>query len=296
MFEKVLIANRGEIAVRVMDACRKLGVKMVAVYSQADEDALHVRYADEAYNVGPAPARESYLNMGRIIDIAKKSGCEAIHPGYGFLAENAEFAARCQEEGIVFIGPPKEAIVSMGSKTVARQTAKKAGVPLIPGTLKALSDEELFSQAQEIGYPVMLKAVSGGGGKGMRLVNSQDEMESAIRMARSEANSAFNDDSLYLEKYIENPRHVEIQILVDKEGRRIYLGERECSIQRRHQKVIEEAPSTFVDPGLREKMSAAALRAARAIGYNNAGTVEFLVDPEKNFYFLEMNTTNRLCL
>ncbi len=290
MFKKILVANRSEIAVRILRACKEMGIASVTVFSDVDRDALHVRYADEAYNVGPPPARESYLNMERIIEVAKRSGCEAIHPGYGFLAENAEFAARCQEEGIVFVGPPKEAIVSMGSKTVARQTAKKAGAPLIPGTLESLSDEEIFSQAQEIGYPVMLKAVSGGGGKGMRLVNGQDEMESAIRMARSEAKSAFNDDSLYLEKYIENPRHVEMQILVDKEGRGIYLGERECSIQRRHQKVIEESPSVLMDEDLRKKMGEAALKVARAAGYYSAGTVEFLMDANRNFYFLEVNT------
>ena len=290
MFRKILVANRSEIAVRILRACREMGITSVTIFSDVDRDALHVRYADEAYNVGPAPARESYLNMDRIIDIAKKSGCEAIHPGYGFLAENPEFAARCQEEGIVFIGPPKEAIVAMGSKTVARQTAQKAGVPLIPGTLEPLSDEELFSRAQEIGYPVMLKAVAGGGGKGMRLVHSPEEMESAIRMARSEAKSAFNDDALYLEKYIENPRHVEMQILMDKEGRGIYLGERECSIQRRHQKVIEESPSVLVDEDLRKKMGDAALKVARAAGYYSAGTVEFLMDANRNFYFLEVNT------
>ncbi len=290
MFRKILVANRSEIAVRILRACREMGITSATVYSDVDRDALHVRYADEAYYVGPSPARESYLNIERIIETAKKAGCEAIHPGYGFLAENAEFAARCQEEGIVFIGPPKEAIVAMGSKTVARRTARAAGAPVIPGTLEPLSDEEIVTKAREIGYPVMLKAVSGGGGKGMRLVENESEMASAIRMARSEAKSAFNDDSLYLEKYIENPRHVEMQILVDKEGRGVYLGERECSIQRRHQKVIEESPSVLMTEGLRREMGEVALKVARAAGYYSAGTVEFLMDANRRFYFLEVNT------
>ncbi|RLD96525.1 MAG: acetyl-CoA carboxylase biotin carboxylase subunit [Aquificota bacterium] len=290
MFKKILVANRSEIAVRLLRACREMGITCATVFSDVDRDALHVRYADEAYHIGPAPARESYLNIEKIIDVAKKAGCDAIHPGYGFLAENAEFAARCEEEGIVFIGPPKEAIVAMGNKTVARQTAKEAGAPVIPGTLEPLDDEGIMVKAREMGYPVMLKAVSGGGGKGMRLVESEDEMASAIRMARSEAKSAFDDDSLYLEKYIENPRHVEMQILVDRDGNGIYLGERECSIQRRHQKVIEEAPSVLIDEDLRRRMGEAALKVARAAGYYSAGTVEFLMDRDKNFYFLEVNT------
>ncbi len=290
MFKKVLIANRSEIAVRIIRACREMGIETVAVYSDVDRDALHVRMADEAYHIGPAPAKESYLRIDKIIDVAKRSGAEAIHPGYGFLAENAEFAEACESEGIVFIGPPKESIVAMGSKTVARQTAMKAGVPVIPGTLEPLSDEEIFKKAEEIGFPIMLKAVAGGGGKGMRLVHNREELESAVRLARSEAAGAFGDDSLYIEKYIENPRHVEMQILVDKEGNGVYLGERECSIQRRHQKVIEETPSVIMDEDLRRRMGEAALKVAKAAGYYSAGTVEFLVDKDRNFYFLEVNT------
>ncbi len=290
MFEKVLVANRSEIAVRIIRACKEMGIKTVAVFSDVDRDALHVRMADEAYHIGPPPARESYLRIDKIIDVAKRSGAEAIHPGYGFLAENAEFAQACEDAGIVFIGPPKESIVAMGSKTVARQTAMKADVPVIPGTLEPLSDEEIFQKAEEIGFPIMLKAVAGGGGKGMRLVKSREELESAVRLARSEAKGAFGDDSLYIEKYIENPRHVEMQILVDRYGNGIYLGERECSIQRRHQKVIEETPSVIMDEELRRRMGEAALRVAKAAGYYSAGTVEFLVDKDRNFYFLEVNT------
>ncbi len=290
LFKKILIANRSEIAVRIIRACREMGIGAVAVYSDIDRDSLHVRLAQEAYHIGPSPASESYLNIEKIIEVAKKAGCQAIHPGYGFLAENSQFAKRCEEEGIVFIGPPREAIEAMGSKTVARQTAMKAGAPLIPGTLEPLSDEEIVAKAKEIGFPVMLKAVSGGGGKGMRLVHSEDEIESAVRMARSEAGSAFSDDSLYLEKYIENPRHVEMQILVDRQGNGVYLGERECSIQRRHQKVIEETPAMMLTPELRKKMGETALKVAAAAGYYSAGTVEFLMDANNNFYFLEVNT------
>ncbi len=290
MFKKVLIANRSEIAVRIIRACKEMGISTVAVFSDVDRDSLHVRYADEAYHIGPAPARESYLRIDKIIDVAKRAKADAIHPGYGFLAENPEFAEACERAGIVFIGPPKEAIVDMGSKTVARQTAMKAGVPVIPGTMEPLSDEEIFAKAREIGFPIMLKAVAGGGGKGMRLIKSEDELSSAIRLARSEAKSAFGDDSLYIEKYIENPRHVEMQILVDTHGNGIWLGERECSIQRRHQKVIEEAPSVIMDEDLRKRMGEAALKVAFASGYFSAGTVEFLVDKNRNFYFLEVNT------
>lgn len=290
MFRKVLIANRSEIAVRIIRACKEMGIITVAVYSDVDRDALHVRLADEAYHIGPAPAIESYLRIDKIIDVAKKAGADAIHPGYGFLAENAEFAKACEDAGIVFIGPPKEAIVAMGSKTEARKVAEKAGVPVTPGSLNPLSDEEIFIKAREVGYPVMLKAVAGGGGKGMRLVRNEDEMKSAIRLARSEAKSAFGDDSLYIEKYIENPRHVEMQILIDKFGNGVWLGERECSIQRRHQKVIEETPSVIVDEELRRRMGEAALKVAFASGYYSAGTVEFLVDKNRNFYFLEVNT------
>ncbi len=290
LFKKILIANRSEIAVRIIRACREMGIGAVAVYSDIDRDSLHVRFADEAYHIGPSPASESYLNIEKIIEVAKKAGCQAIHPGYGFLAENSQFAKRCEEEGIVFIGPPRQAIEAMGSKTVARQTALEAGAPLIPGTLEPLSDEEIVAKAKEIGFPVMLKAVSGGGGKGMRLVHSEDEIESAVRMARSEAGSAFSDDSLYLEKYIENPRHVEMQILVDRQGNGVYLGERECSIQRRHQKVIEETPAMMLTPELRRQMGETALKVAAAAGYYSAGTVEFLMDANNNFYFLEVNT------
>jgi acetyl/propionyl-CoA carboxylase alpha subunit len=299
MFKKILIANRSEIAVRILRACREMGIRSATVYSDVDRDALHVRYADEAYHVGPSPARESYLDIDKIIGVAKQSGCDAIHPGYGFLAENADFAARCEEEGIVFIGPPQKAIVSMGSKTIARQTAQKAKAPLIPGTQEPLKDKEILAKAKEIGYPVMLKAVSGGGGKGMRMVTSEEEMNSAIRMARSEAKSAFNDDSLYLEKYIENPRHVEMQILVDKEGDGVYLGERECSIQRRHQKVIEEAPSVLLDEDMRKRMGEAALKVARAAGYYSAGTVEFLLDKETHtdkWVRYEIYSAKSLCI
>ncbi len=290
MFKKVLVANRSEIAVRIIRACKEMGIKTVAIYSDVDRDALHVRIADEAYHIGPAPAVESYLRIDKIIDVAKKAKADAIHPGYGFLAENAEFARACEDAGIVFIGPPKEAIVAMGSKTEARKVAEKAGVPVTPGALEPLSDEEIFQKAREIGYPVMLKAVAGGGGKGMRLVRNEEEMVSSIRLARSEAKSAFGDDSLYIEKYIENPRHVEMQILIDKHGNGIWLGERECSIQRRHQKVIEETPSVIMDEDLRRRMGEAALKVAFASGYYSAGTVEFLVDKNRNFYFLEVNT------
>ncbi|RMG60049.1 MAG: acetyl-CoA carboxylase biotin carboxylase subunit [Deltaproteobacteria bacterium] len=291
MFSRILVANRGEIAVRVIRACREMGIETVAVYSDVDRHALHVRYADYAYRLGPAPASESYLNMEKIIEVARKSGAQAIHPGYGFLAENAEFAKRLEEEGIKLIGPSSEAMRVMGSKTLARQTVTKAGVPVIPGTLEPLAtEEEVVETAREIGYPVMLKAAAGGGGKGMRLVRDESEILSALRMARSEAKSSFGDDSVYIEKYIEKPRHVEIQILADSHGNVVHLFERECSIQRRHQKVIEESPSPFIDDETRKRMGEVAVAAARAVNYENAGTVEFLVDADKNFYFLEMNT------
>ncbi|HEV2177262.1 MAG TPA: acetyl-CoA carboxylase biotin carboxylase subunit [Terriglobia bacterium] len=291
VFRKVLIANRGEIAVRVMRACREMGIATVAVYSDADRNALHVRYADEAYPIGPAPSAESYLRMDRILDVARRSHSEAIHPGYGFLSENAAFAPACEAAGIVFVGPPASAMKLMGSKTTARHAAIQAGLPVVPGTdhdLKSL--EEIRHVAQEIGFPVMLKAAAGGGGKGMRLVDSADQLEAAWRNARSEAQNAFGDAAVYLEKYIERPRHVEIQILGDRHGDVIYLGERECSLQRRHQKVLEECPSPLLDEPLRRRMGETAVRIGKIAGYVNAGTVEFLVDGGRNFYFLEMNT------
>lgn len=292
MFNKVLIANRGEIAVRIIRACRELGLQTVAVYSDVDREALHVRYADEAYYLGPPPARESYLRMDKILEIAKKSGAGAIHPGYGFLAERADFAQACADEGIVFIGPKPSSIAAMGDKAVARATVAAAGVPVVPGTEGegSLSDEELLALAPKIGFPLLIKATAGGGGKGMREVRSLEEMPTLLRQARREAEAAFGDGNVYLEKLIEGARHIEIQLLADQEGHTIYLGERECSIQRRHQKLLEEAPSPFVDEDLRRRMGEVAVRAAQAVGYVNAGTIEFLVDKDKNFYFLEMNT------
>jgi acetyl-CoA carboxylase biotin carboxylase subunit len=291
MFSKILVANRGEIAVRVIRACREMGIEAVAVYSDVDRHALHVRYADYAHRIGPPQASESYLNIEKVINIAKKSGAEAIHPGYGFLAENPDFAGMLEEEGIKLIGPSPEAMRVMGSKTLARQTVSAAGVPVVPGTKEAIeTEEEVLKVALEVGYPVMLKAAAGGGGKGLRLVNEESEMRSAIRMARSEAKSSFGDDSMYIEKYIENPRHIEIQVLADQQGNTIHLFERECSIQRRHQKVIEESPSVFVNDEIRNEMGMVAVAAAKAVKYESAGTVEFLMDRDKNFYFLEMNT------
>lgn len=294
MFTKMLIANRGEIALRIIRACKELGLQTVAVYSDVDRTALHVRLADEAYYLGPAPARESYLNIPKILEVAKKSGAQAVHPGYGFLAENAEFAQACIDEGLVFIGPPPEAIAAMGDKMEARRRMKAAGVPVVPGTDSEadLRDEDLIAEAHRIGFPVMLKAAAGGGGKGMRIVRSPEELPNAIRLARQEAEAAFGDGRLYLEKLIEQARHIEVQILADAFGKILHLGERECSIQRRHQKLLEEAPSPFVndDEAFRQRLGEAAVRAAEAVGYVNAGTVEFLVDKDKNFYFLEMNT------
>ncbi len=292
MFHKILIANRGEIAVRVARACRDLGVAPVAVYSEADSQAVHVAVSDEAVCIGPAPSIESYLNVSAIIEAARKTGAQAIHPGYGFLAENADFAAAVSEAGLIFIGPNPAAMQVMGSKTSARRAAVEAGVPIVPGTvdpLKSLGEAERL--AHEFGYPVMLKAAAGGGGKGMRLVASPDELRSAFDNAKSEAASAFGDDSLYLEKAIQRPRHIEIQIFADRHGNVVHLGERECSIQRRHQKVVEECPSPIDAPGLREQMGEAAVKLARAVNYVGAGTVEFLVaDATREFYFLEMNT------
>ncbi|HUN87321.1 MAG TPA: acetyl-CoA carboxylase biotin carboxylase subunit [Terriglobales bacterium] len=290
MFKKVLIANRGEIAVRVIRACREMGIRSVAVYSDVDRASLHVRKADEAYHIGPATASESYLNIGKILGVAKLSGAEAIHPGYGFLSENATFAQACADAGVKFIGPPPAAMQMMGSKTRARQHMEKAGVPFVPGSLRGLEFEETREVAAKIGYPVMLKAAAGGGGKGMRLVRDPKELESAFENARSEAQRSFGDSEVYIEKFIENPRHIEIQILADEHGNCVYLGERECSVQRRHQKVLEESPSPIATPEMRQQMGEIAVQAAKACGYTNAGTVEFIADQKRNFHFLEMNT------
>ena len=291
MFKKVLIANRGEIAVRVIRACREMGISTVAVYSDADRGALHVRMADEAFHVGPAPSRESYLVIDKIVDTARKSGAEAIHPGYGFLAENAAFAKACEDSGLTFIGPSSQSIALMGSKVESRRAASTYGVPMVPGTLDPVeSEEEAKRIAETIGYPIMLKASAGGGGKGLRFVANREEMESALRNTRSEALAAFGDSAVYIEKFVDEPRHIEIQVLADRYGNAVYLGERECSIQRRHQKVIEECPSPIVTPELRQRMGEAALKVVKAANYYNAGTVEFLVDSARQFYFLEMNT------
>jgi len=291
MFRKILIANRGEIAVRVIRACREMGIASVAVYSDVDRASLHVRKADEAYHIGAAAAAESYLNIGKILAIARRSGAHAIHPGYGFLSENAKFAQACADAGIKFIGPSTAAMEMMGSKTRARRAMEKAGVPFVPGSLRGLqSRAEAEKVAEEIGYPVMLKAAAGGGGKGMRLVSGSEELKSALVAAQSEAQRSFGDAEVYLEKAITNPRHIEVQVLADEHGNTVYLGERECSIQRRHQKVLEEAPSPIVDPEMRQRLGEVAVRVTKAAGYANAGTVEFLVDDKKNFYFLEMNT------
>jgi acetyl-CoA carboxylase biotin carboxylase subunit len=291
MFTKVLIANRGEIALRIIRACQELGVRTVAVYSDADARAPHVREADEAVHVGPSPSAQSYLLGDRLIEAAKRTGAEAIHPGYGFLAEREWFARAVRDAGLVFVGPPAEAIEAMGSKTAARQLAIRAGTPVVPGTTEPLRDAEEAAQiADSFGYPVLLKAAAGGGGKGMRVVRGPEEIASALASAQREAKNAFGDDAVYVEKYIEGPRHVEIQVLGDQHGTMLHLGERECSVQRRHQKMIEEAPSVAVTPELRARMGAAAVAAAKAAGYVNAGTCEFLLDRDGNFYFLEMNT------
>jgi acetyl-CoA carboxylase biotin carboxylase subunit len=292
MFSKILIANRGEIAIRVIRACREMKIKTVAVYSEADKTALHVRMADEAYFIGNAPSSESYLRGEKIIEVAKKAGAEAIHPGYGFLSENAEFVRQVTNQGITFIGPSPEAMEAMGGKISARKIAIDAGVPVVPGTTEPLKNfEEARETAAETGYPVMLKASAGGGGKGMRLVESENDLKNALEAAQSEARGAFGDDAVYVEKAIVRPRHIEIQVFSDKHGNHVHLGERECSIQRRHQKVIEEAPSPINDALLRQKMGECAVQVAKAVNYVGAGTVEFLVsDLDKSFYFLEMNT------
>jgi acetyl-CoA carboxylase, biotin carboxylase subunit len=291
MFKKVLIANRGEIAVRIIRTCREMGIATVAVYSAADKEALHVKLADEAYCIGPAASNKSYLDITRIMSVAVFTQTDAIHPGYGFLAENADFAEICKASGIIFIGPTAEAIKKMGAKAVARETMKQAGVPTVPGTEGLIQDvEKAVIIAREIGYPVIVKATAGGGGKGMRVASDEGELRKAIRQAQKEAEIAFGNAGVYLEKYLEETRHVEMQIIADKEGHVVYLGERDCSIQRRHQKLLEEAPSPALDAKLRAKMGRAAILAAKAANYCSAGTVEFLLDKSGNFYFMEMNT------
>ena len=291
MFKKILVANRGEIAIRVMRTCREMGIASCAVYSEADRTALHVTYADESYLVGPAPSAESYLNIDNIIAAAKKAGAEAIHPGYGFLAENADFAQACANAGIVFIGPPPDAITRMGNKLQARDVMQSSGVPVIPGSEGAIKDPKAAAKiADEIGYPVMIKAAAGGGGKGLRIVHEPNEIEKAIEMTVGEAASAFGDDSVFVEKYIVTPKHIEVQIVADTQGNCVAVGERECSMQRRYQKVIEECPSPSVDEKLRAAFCDAACKAAQAVGYTGAGTIEFVMGEDKSFYFLEMNT------
>jgi len=291
MIKKVLVANRGEIAVRVMRTCREMGIVSVAIYSDADRNSMHVRYADEAYHIGPSPSNESYLNIDKIIKTAKKSKADAIHPGYGFLSENAEFSDRCKKEGIIFIGPSSYSISNMGDKITARRTITKAGVPVVPGTTDPLkSAKEALKVISDIGLPVMIKASAGGGGKGMRMVKTEEEIIPSLRAAKSEAKASFGDDAVYVEKYIESPHHIEFQILADRHGNVIHLFERECSVQRRHQKVIEETPSPLMNPKIREEMGEHAVSVAKAADYEGAGTIEFIVDDKLNYYFLEMNT------
>jgi acetyl-CoA carboxylase, biotin carboxylase subunit len=290
-FKKLLVANRGEIALRIIRTCREMGIRSVAVYSEADRDSLHVRWADEAYCIGAPPSSESYLRIDAILDAVKKSGAEAIHPGYGFLAENGEFADACEAAGAVFVGPTGDIIRAMGDKIEARALMTKAGVPIMPGTDGEIgTPQELDDAAEKIGFPMMIKASGGGGGKGIRIVHNRGEMRKAFDMARSEAQNAFGNAAVYVERYLKNPRHIEFQVMADNMGGVIHLCERECSIQRRHQKIIEETPSPLVDGEMRRAMGEVAVQACRAIGYRNAGTIEFLVDEEKNFYFLEMNT------
>lgn len=291
MFKKILIANRGEIALRIIRACKEMDIRTVAVYSEADRESLHVKFADEAFCIGPAQSARSYLNKANIISAAEVSGADAIHPGYGFLAENGEFAEICESCGITFIGPSIEALENMGAKAVARETMIKAGVPVVPGTEGVINDlDEAIKIAQEIGYPVMVKASAGGGGKGMRIAQSKNDLVKAIQTAQAEAEAAFGNAEVYIEKYVEEPRHIEFQILADKYGNTVYLGERDCSIQRRNQKLLEEAPSSAITPEMRDKMGQVAVKAAQAVNYYNAGTVEFLLDKHNNFYFIEMNT------
>jgi acetyl-CoA carboxylase biotin carboxylase subunit len=289
-FQKVLIANRGEIALRVIRACRDLGLQSVAVYSDADRDALHVRMADEAYHIGPAQAAKSYLHIPTLIDVARRAGAQAVHPGYGFLSENAAFVEACQEAGLIFVGPPAEAQLAMGEKTAARRTAQAAGVPIVPGAMSDVEDDQrAIEMAEELGYPILLKAAAGGGGKGIRFVRQPQDLLASLRTARSEARSAFGDGRVYLEKAIAPARHIEVQFIADTHGHVVHLGERECSIQRRHQKLIEESPSPVVDSELRARMTAATVNLVRSINYVNAGTAEFLLGPDRNFYFLEVN-------
>ncbi len=291
MFKKILIANRGEIACRIIWACRELGVKTVAVHSEADRDALHVRFADEAWCIGPAPSAQSYLNINQILATAEIFNVDAIHPGYGFLSENPDFAEVCRDCNITFIGPSPEVIRAMGDKSEAKRTMKAAGVPVTPGSEGLIEDEdEAVKEGERIGYPVLIKATAGGGGRGMRIARSREELVNAYHTARAEAEVAFKNGDVYLEKYIENPRHIEIQVLADNYGNVIHLGERECSVQRRHQKLIEESPSPAVSYELRQEMGRVAVEACKQIGYNNAGTIEFLLEESGNFYFMEMNT------
>jgi acetyl-CoA carboxylase, biotin carboxylase subunit len=290
MFRKVLIANRGEIALRVIRACKELGIRTVAVYSEADRESLHVRFADEDVCIGPAPARESYLNIPRIISAAEITGADAVHPGYGFLAENAEFSEICERSELTFIGPNPQQIRLMGDKAAARRTMMEVGVPIVPGTDILGDPDEALAAAQEIGFPVLIKAAAGGGGKGMRVAKDADDFLRQFSMARNEASAAFGDESVYLEKYLARPRHIEFQVLGDHHGRVVHLGERDCSVQRRHQKLIEEAPSPALTPELRDRMGEAAVRGAKAIDYVGAGTIEFLLDEDGSFYFMEMNT------
>ncbi len=290
MLEKVLVANRSEIALRVIRACQELEVQSVAVYSEADSEALHVRRADEAVHIGPPPAGKSYLNIEALIDAAKETGADAIHPGYGFLAENASFAAACEDAGLTYVGPASEAIEKMGDKSAARRIAQEADVPVVPGSEEIASADEAVEAAEEIGYPVMVKAAAGGGGRGIRVAENKEELRKVVQVAKQEAEKAFGDGSLYLEKFLPNPRHVEVQVMADHHGNAIHLYERECSMQRRRQKVLEEAPSPGISSETREKMTESAVRLTKEAGYTNAGTVEFLVDEEQNFYFIEMNT------
>src|SRR5215210_4896190 len=290
MLKKVLVTNRGEIALRVVRACRELGIPSVAVYSDADEEALHVRLADEAVHIGPAKAQKSYLNIEAIVEAARDKGADAVHPGYGFLAENASFAAACREAGLAFVGPSPETMENIGDKSAARRLAKEADVPVVPGTEGNATPDEAMEKAGEIGYPIMVKAAAGGGGMGIRVVESEGELEEAVKKAGQEAEAAFGEGSVYLEKFLSEPRHVEVQIMGDGEGNVVHFYERECSIQRRRQKLIEEAPSPGINPETREEISQAAVRLAQAAGYANAGTVEFLVDEDESFYFIEMNT------
>ncbi len=290
MIKKVLVANRGEIAIRVMRSCREMGITSVAVYSEADRSSMHVRYADEAYFIGPSASAESYLVIDKIIDAAKQSGADAIHPGYGFLSENATFANRCKKEGIIFIGPSSYAIKTMGDKITARKTMVKAGIPVVPGSDMITDEKDAIKKIKAIGLPVMVKASAGGGGKGMRLIEKEKEILNSIRAAQSEARASFGDDTIYIEKYIQSPHHIEFQILGDSHGNVIHLFERECSVQRRHQKVVEETPSPLMTPEIRKEMGEFAVAAAKAVNYSGAGTIEFIVDDKLNYYFLEMNT------